>query len=108
MPKEAEGKRIVLDLKLGGESTLFVNGQEFGTYRADWVAEAHHYLVDNTIATGAKPGEKYHIEMETYAGHDFPDWESCATGPVLPGSFQGGENEEHRRVLGECTFGIWH
>ena len=108
LPKEAEGERIVLDLKPGGESTLFVNGQEFGTYRADWIAEAHHYMADNTITFHAQPGTSYRIDMETYAGHDFPNWGSCATGPVLPGSYQGGQNEGHRRTLGECTFGIWH
>ena len=45
--------------------------------------------------------------METYGGHDFPDCGSCATGPVLPGSYQGGKNEGSRRMLGECTYGIW-
>ena len=29
LPAEAQGKRIVMDLKPDGESTLFVNGQEF-------------------------------------------------------------------------------
>ncbi len=107
LPERAAGKRIVLDLKPGGESTLFVNGQEFGTYRADWVAKAHHYLVDNTIARNAKPGTCCRIAMETYAGHDFPDCGSCATGPVLPGSYTFGEHEGSRRRLGASTFGIW-
>lgn len=107
LPKEAEGKRIALDLKPGGESAVFVNGKEFGTYRADWIAEAHHYLVDNTIAINACAGSRYHIVMETYGGHDFPDCGSCATGPVLPGSYQGAKNEGSRRMLGECTYGIW-
>ena len=31
LPENAEGKRIVLNLNPGGESTLFVNGEEFGT-----------------------------------------------------------------------------
>lgn len=107
LPKEADGKRIVLDLKPGGESTLFINGEEFGTYRADWVAKAHHYLVDNTLTRNAQPGSCYHIAMETYAGHDFPNSGSCATGPVLPGSYQFGKNEGSRRQLGTSTFGIW-
>ena len=107
LPERAAGKRIVLDLKPGGESTLFVNGQEFGTYRADWVAKAHHSLVDNTIARNAKQGTCCRIAMETYAGHDFPDCGSCATGPVLPGSYTFGEHEGSRRRLGASTFGIW-
>ena len=37
LPGRAAGKRIVLKLDPGGESCLFVNGKEFGTYRADWI-----------------------------------------------------------------------
>ncbi len=107
LPQKAEGERIVLDLKPGGESTLFVNGQEFGTYRAEWVAKAHHYLVDNTIAINAKSGSSYHIAMETYAGHDYPGSGSNATGPVLPDSNSFGELKGARRQLGASTFGVW-
>lgn len=105
--KEAEGERIVLNLTPGGESTLFVNGQEFGTYRADWVANPHHYFVDNTIAREGKEGETYDFCMETYAGHYFPNVEYCATGPVLPGSFEDPAEEGKRRILGSCTYGIF-
>ena len=31
LPEEAAGKRVVLDLCPGGESTVFVNGAAFGT-----------------------------------------------------------------------------
>ena len=34
LPKAAEGKRIVMNLDAGGESTVFVNGKAFGNYRA--------------------------------------------------------------------------
>jgi alpha-mannosidase len=109
LPKKAEGERIVLDLKPSWESTLFVNGKEFGTYRAEWVAKAHHYLVDNTIAVNAKSGSSYHIAMETYAGHDYPGSGSNATGPVLPESnpFKKVKKNGDRRQLGTSTFGIW-
>lgn len=107
LPKEAEGERIVLNLNPGGESTLFVNGQEFGTYRADWVANPHHYFVDNMISMSGKSGEAYDFCMETYAGHYFPNVEYCATGPVLPGSFQDPAEEGKRRILGKCTYGIF-
>lgn len=72
LPEKAQGQRIVLDLKPGGESCLFVNGREFGTYRADWIEEPHHYMVDNTISRCADAGDVYQICMETYAGQDFP------------------------------------
>ena len=49
LPKEAEGKRIVMDLHTGGETTVFVDGMSFGTYRAEWVQTPHHYIVDNVL-----------------------------------------------------------
>ena len=37
VPESAKGERIVMNLNPGGESTLFVNGQPFGTYRGGLV-----------------------------------------------------------------------
>ena len=109
LPGRAEGKRIVMNLKPGGESTLFVNGRSFGTYRADWVSEPHHYMEDNTLTRSGKAGESYEVLMETYAGHYYPECPDggCATGPVLPGSFTDPLTEGARRTLGVCTYGIW-
>ena len=110
LPAEAEGKRIVMDLRPDGESTLFVNGQEFGTYRASWVTQKHHFIEDNVLSTAAAAGTEYEILMETYAGHYYPESPDggCATGPVLPGSYQDPLEEGKRRTLGVCTFGIWN
>lgn len=108
LPEAAHGKRIVLDLSPGGESTLFVNGRSFGTYRADWVSEPHHYLVDNALTTQGRAGDCYEVLMETYAGHYYPDVGLCATGPVLPGAYQDPLTEGARRTLGRCTYGIWN
>lgn len=108
LPDAANGERIVLNLRPGGESTLFVNGQEFGTYRADWVDQPHQMMEDNTIAFSGKAGESYEVLMETYAGHYFPDTHECAVGPILPGSYLDPLTEGARRTLGRCTFGIWN
>ena len=110
LPAEAEGKRIVMDLRPDGESTLFVNGQEFGTYRASWVSQKHHFIEDNVLSTVAAAGTEYEILMETYAGHYYPESPNggCATGPVLPGAYQDPLEEGKRRTLGVCTFGIWN
>ena len=110
LPAEAEGKRIVMDLRPDGESTLFVNGQEFGTYRASWVSQKHHFIEDNVLSTVAAAGTEYEILMETYAGHYYPESPDggCATGPVLPGAYQDPLEEGKRRTLGVCTFGIWN
>ena len=110
LPERARGKRIVLNLDPGGESTLFLNGQPFGTYRAPGMDEPHHYFVDNTIAEAARGGEVFDFAMETYAGHFVPEAPTggCATGPVLPGSYQDTAVEGARRRLGHCTYGVFN
>jgi alpha-mannosidase len=110
LPESAAGKRIVMKLVPGGESTLFVNGKSFGTHRAEWVWVPHHYIEDNILTTDGKPGEKFDVLMETYAGHYVPEAPDggCATGPVLPGSYQDPAVEGERRTLGVSTFGIWN
>ena len=110
LPERAAGERIVLDLKPDGESTLFVDGKAFGTYRADWVSEPHHFVEDNVLTRCGKAGERYELLMETYAGHFLPEAPTggCCTGPVLPGAYQDTAQEGKRRVLGRCTYGIWN
>ena len=107
------GKRIVLNLKPGGESTLFVNGESFGTYRSDLcnvIFEEHHYISDNTITRNAKLGESYDILMETYAGHYIPQRaQGCIYGPALNSKpFTDNLENGKRCVLGNCTYGIWN
>ena len=99
-----------MDLKPQGESALFVNGKSFGTYRASWVNEPHHFMEDNVLSFCAQGGEHYDILMETYAGHFMPEAPTggCTTGPVLPGAFEDTAEEGKRRVLGKCTYGIWN
>ncbi len=110
LPEEAEGKCIVMNLSPDGESTLFVNGKAFGTYRASWVREQHHFVEDNILAENAKAGQEYTVLMETYAGHHFAEAPNggCATGPVMPGLYEDPLKENERRKLGTCTYGIWN
>ncbi len=110
LPPEAEGKRIVMDLQTGGESTVFVDGQSYGTRRAEWVSVPHHHLVDNFLTACGEAGRTYHILIEAYAGHFYPESDrgGCATGPVLPGSYTDPKEGKLRGVLGNMTFGIWN
>ncbi len=110
LPEEAKGKRIVLDLPTGGETSVFVDGLSFGTYRASGMDEPHHYLVDNALTRDGQPGRRYDILLEAYAGHYFPQspLAACATGPVLPGSYQDPLAGKKRAVLGRLSFGIWN
>ena len=111
LPEQAQGKRIVMNVEPGGESTLFVNGKSFGTYRSEQVAplqEKHHFIEDNILTDCGKPGQRYEILMETYAGHYYLDLGACATGPVISGLYEDSLKEGARRVLGRSTYGIWH
>ena len=64
IPKECAGQMVVMDLNLGGEATLFVNGSAFGTRRAEWVETPHHYKVDNILTEHALPGERFDTARE--------------------------------------------
>ena len=110
LPEEAKGKRIAMDLSSAGEMTVFVDGRSFGTYRAGWVDVPHHYIVDNYLTDCGEPGTTYDLMVEAYAGHFYPESPlgGCATGPVLPGSYQDPAVEGKRAKIGNMTFGVWN
>ncbi|MCI6041354.1 MAG: glycosyl hydrolase-related protein [Clostridiales bacterium] len=108
LPAAAEGEAIVLSLDAGGEATLFVNGEPFGTRRAEWVETPHHYICDNVLTQCGRAGERYELLLEVYAGHFFPDVGGCTTGPVLPGTMTDPKEEGRRAVVGRSTFGVWN
>ncbi len=113
LDERAAGKRIVLDIRTGGEATLFVNGEEFGTRRAEWVTVPHHYICDQIITSDGKIGDTYHLLLEAYGGHDYPssDTDSAvATGPIRGDSddYVLKPENETRQTSGVTTYGIWH
>lgn len=110
LPKEAENKRIVMDLNTGGEATIFINDAAFGTYRVDWVTAPHQRISDNLLTSSGNAGERFDLLIEAYAGHYFPESAlgGCATGPVLPGTYLDPLKEGERRTMEGCTFGIWN
>ncbi|MCI8286883.1 MAG: alpha-mannosidase [Lachnospiraceae bacterium] len=61
MQKEAAGKRILLHLGAGPEMLVYVNGREAGSI------DSKHSMVELTAS--AKPGERFEIYAECYAGH---------------------------------------
>ena len=109
LPEEACGERIVMDLNPGGESTLYLNGEPFGTRRRDTVYHAHHYMVDQTVTRCARGGEKFSLAMEVYGGTPLPvsPRGRCASGPVFPeeGVLMTGTGQAE---MGRNTFGIWN
>lgn len=108
LPEQARGKAVAMSLNLGGEATLFVNGQAFGTRRADWVSVPHHYLCDNLLTDCGTPGQQFNLLFEVYAGHYYPDEGACATGPVLPGTLQDPSTPGSRTRIGHNTYGYWN
>lgn len=110
LPEAARDERIVLSLNPGGESTLFVNGEPFGTRRAEWVICPHHYRVDQQITQSGVPGESYTLALEAYAGHPVPVSPNghCATGPIFPGEDADFVGEPKPATVGANTFGLWN
>ena len=105
----AEGKRVVMDLNLGGEATLFVNGECFGTRRDDWILERHHFLCDNTVTKDGTEGDEYEILAECYGGHQRPPQRGeCASGPLPGGIRWKREDKKAMRILGTSTAGVWN
>ena len=105
LDERARGQRIVMNLLAGGEATLFVNGEVFGTRRAEWVTQGHHYLCDQLLTLSGRPGQRFHLLMEAYAGHDFPQSPlgSCAVGPVREGDYAPRDEQELRQVIGKSS-----
>lgn len=64
LPKECQGRKVLVRAKTGGDTMLIVDGEHRGAF------DRHHYEVAMTIKGVA--GRKYHISLEAYAGHTFP------------------------------------
>ena len=96
LPREAEGERIVLRLKPGGESLVFVDGVARGS-----VDEQHKQI---TLSRSASAGERYEILLEAYAGHGR---HYVGLGPVLFGEVTIPEPPPTQTSVGRSSFGIW-
>jgi len=65
LPKYCEGRKVFLRAKTGGETLLFVDGDPRGAFDT-W----HPVVMMSRKGVG---GRKYHISLEAYAGHSFPN-----------------------------------
>ena len=110
LPKAAEGKMIVLNLDPGGETTIFINGEAFGTYRNPWEIKPHQFYQDNILSESAKAGETFNVLCEVFAGHFYAESDrgGVATGPVIPGDYKDPLDGKPRTKLGRCTYGVWN
>lgn len=105
IPEQLAGKRVVMQLNVGGEAAIYVNGEEYGTRRHDWVRDDIHRISDLTLTDCAKAGEQFEIVCEAYAGHEFP---GCSYGPVCENSYKPKAPDELRASIGACSIGIWN
>ena len=105
VPSEAAGKHLVMKLNLGGESSVFINGEEFGARRNDWVRDDIHRISDLILTKNAVAGDTYEVVMEAYAGHEDT---GCDYGPVLPGDYKPKAPDELRTSVGESALCIWN
>ncbi|MCX7843594.1 MAG: glycosyl hydrolase-related protein [Clostridia bacterium] len=96
VPQEAEGKRLVVKLDVGGESSVYVNKMPAGAI--DW---AHKEIC---LSKSAKAGEIFSITVEAYAGHGVLN---CGGGPVPFGTLTVPEVSGFQAEIGKSTYGIW-
>ncbi|HPD15232.1 MAG TPA: glycoside hydrolase family 38 C-terminal domain-containing protein [Planctomycetota bacterium] len=104
LPKEAKGEWIVFRCGAGtgftgdpgGEGRFIVNGREMGG--RDW---AHPQVI---LSTNARPGARFDILMEAYAGHGPMN---CGGGPVPHGELTVPEPPAAQQTVKPCSLGIW-
>jgi len=86
LPQACNGKKVFIRAKTGGETLFIVDGEERGVF------DGWHPVVMMTKKGIA--GKKYHISLEAYAGHSFPNCMPSDT-PIVVGkksrTFEGVE-----------------
>ncbi len=92
LPKEAAGRRVVLELGLGGEVLVYVNGDAAS-------GRGRVALSKEGVA-----GERYEVLAECYAGHGPL---ACAAGPTPPGRETVPEPGPTQAEVRESTSAIW-
>lgn len=95
LPSGVEGRRVEF-LYQGGESVVWVNGRLAGG-----INQFHHTVL---LSEKARPGEKFDILVETYAGHGKV---TASYGPVNPGEQVLPPVPSQQRVFSEASIVIW-
>ena len=96
LPDEANDRRVVLRIDVGGESAVHVDGVAAGA------VDRHHATI--TLASRGSAGTRHHVVVEAYAGHG-PRVSSV--GPVPPGRASVPEPAPEQTVVGQSSYGIW-
>ena len=97
LPEACEGRRVVLFSKVGGEQLIFANGNAIGSI------DKGHACVN--LTRNGRTGEKYHIQIESYAGHG-PRLEEL--GPCPPERLPIPPVTGPQCTVGETVIAVWN
>lgn len=97
VPEAWASQRLVLQLRVGEEMLVWVNGQEAGA-----IDKKHSYI---TLTRNARPGDRFDIVAECYAGHGV---RNEGAGPVGPDEETVPEPPEQQVTVGASTVAVWN
>jgi len=121
LPKEADGKRIVLDINVGADCLIYLNDKILGAN------DVNHR--NQLLSVNGSKGTNYEILFESYAGHAYSDMHTKVPLPKKnlmgkSGSHIGSEirhpsvrvfplvpdidEDEKQAITGNSSFGIWN
>jgi alpha-mannosidase len=108
LPEEARGKRVVLQIDVGAECAVYVNGVATGAAAPAPRGLPRHQAAllyrEILLSASGVPGETYEVMVEGYAGHG-P--RVSYAGPTPPGRQTVPEPPPAQATIGHSTFGIW-
>jgi alpha-mannosidase len=96
LPEAAAGQMIAVMMDVGGEASVYVDGDFAGAF------DKEHKAI--LITDAAQPGMTYQIVLEAYAGHGPQEWRS---GPTPPERETVPEPPDQQCTVGECLFAVW-
>ena len=97
VPRELEGKRLVLHLGCSEEMLVWINGVESGA-----IDKKHKWI---TLTRSAKAGDTYQILAECYAGHGI---RNEGAGPVAWGEEPVPQPPQCQEMVKGSYVGIWN
>jgi len=97
VPEALAGERLVVHIGAGEEMLVFVNGAEAGA-----IDKKHSHV---TLTRCAKPGERYEIIAEVYAGHGV---RNEGAGPVAPWEIPVPEPPQKQQTVRESHVGVFN
>ncbi len=75
LPECCHGKKVFVRARTDGDTLMLVDGKYMGVF------DVNHPVVMMTSC--GVPGDKYHLALEAYAGHNFPGIHPGAVPQVL-------------------------